>query len=102
MGEENTKSAMIILLHNAAIVTMDSQSRVFQNGGIVIENDRIKAIGQSSSVLQQFSALAHQIIDLNGQILLPGPFSCSLCLIDCLNLRLSVNQFLKRQLLKWV
>ncbi|KAH7516765.1 hypothetical protein FEM48_Zijuj10G0169500 [Ziziphus jujuba var. spinosa] len=72
MEQENaSKLGMIVILHNAVIVTMDSESQVFQNGGIVIENDRIKAIGQSSSVLQQFSTLAHQIIDLDGQILLP-------------------------------
>ncbi|KAL0004637.1 hypothetical protein SO802_012198 [Lithocarpus litseifolius] len=69
---EEAKGNSWILLHNAVIVTMDPQSRVFRNGGIVIEHDSIKAIGQSSDILRDFSALAHQIIDLNSQILLPG------------------------------
>lgn len=62
----------VAILHNATIVTMDSDSRVFSNGGIVIEDDRIRAIGHSSSILHNFSSLAHQIIDLDGHILLPG------------------------------
>ncbi|XP_030957127.1 uncharacterized protein LOC115979280 isoform X2 [Quercus lobata] len=69
---EEAKGKSWIILHNAVIVTMDPQSRVFRNGGIVIDHDSIKAIGQSSDILRDFSALAHQIIDLNSQILLPG------------------------------
>ncbi|KAK4597548.1 hypothetical protein RGQ29_015185 [Quercus rubra] len=69
---EEAKVNSWIILHNAVIVTMDPQSRVFRNGGIVIDHDSIKAIGQSSDILRDFSALAHQIIDLNSQILLPG------------------------------
>ena len=52
--------------------TMDPQSSVFCNGGIVIKHDSIKAISQSSDILRDFSALAHQITDLNSQILLLG------------------------------
>ncbi|KAK9277142.1 hypothetical protein L1049_006681 [Liquidambar formosana] len=66
------KTSSLILLHNATIVTMDPQSRVFRNGGIVIDEDKIKAIGQSLEILHEFSAVADQIIDLQGQVLLPG------------------------------
>lgn len=51
---------------------MDSHSRVFLNGAIVIEDDTIKAIGHCHHILTQFSSLSPQLIDLNGQILLPG------------------------------
>ena len=69
---EEAKGNSWITLHNAVIVTMDPQSRVFCNGGIIIEHDSIKAIGQSSDILRDFSAVTHQIIDLNSQILLLG------------------------------
>ena len=69
---EEAKGNSWIILHNAVIVSMDPQSRVFRNGGIVIEHDSIKAIGQSSDILHDFSTLTHQIIDLNSQILLLG------------------------------
>ncbi|XP_017638985.1 uncharacterized protein LOC108480478 isoform X2 [Gossypium arboreum] len=61
-----------MILHNAVVVTMDSDCRVFQNGAVFIDIDKIKAIGQSRDILQQFSHVAHHILDLHGQILLPG------------------------------
>ena len=69
---EEAKGNSWIILYNAVIVTMDPHSRVFCNGGIVIEHDSIKAIGQSSDIIHDFSTLAHQIIDHNSQILLPS------------------------------
>lgn len=66
----------LIILHNALIVTMDAQSRVFLNGGVAIQSDTIIAIGQSADILQKFSSLSAQVIDLHGQFLLPG----SICL----------------------
>lgn len=62
----------LTILHGAVIITMDDDSRVFRDGGIAIEGHQIKAIGQSSQILHQFSAFATQIIDLHGHILLPG------------------------------
>lgn len=67
-----TESKSVTILHGAVIITMDDNSRVFRDGGIVIERHRIKAIGQSSHILHQFSAIATQIIDLHGHMLLPG------------------------------
>ncbi|GFZ21092.1 hypothetical protein Acr_29g0002540 [Actinidia rufa] len=68
----NSGSSTVLILHNGMIVTMDPQSRVFRNGAIVIDRDRIKSIGQSSDILRQFSPVAHEIVDLHGQFLLPG------------------------------
>ncbi|KAF6137943.1 hypothetical protein GIB67_041816 [Kingdonia uniflora] len=66
------KRTTVTLIHNATIVTMDPQSRVFKHGAILIDGDTITQIGQSSQMLHQFTAHAEEIIDLNGQILLPG------------------------------
>lgn len=71
MDDPQTHSTVSIL-HNAVIVTMDPDSRVFLNGAIVIEQDSITAVGQSSAILRHFSAPAHRVFDLNGQIVLPG------------------------------
>ncbi|CAN1794410.1 5'-deoxyadenosine deaminase [Linum perenne] len=62
----------VTVFHNAMIVTMDDDRRVFRNGGIVIEQDLIKSIGQSSDILSQFSSVADDIVDFHGRILLPG------------------------------
>ncbi|XP_061991768.1 uncharacterized protein LOC133709856 isoform X2 [Rosa rugosa] len=71
MADRQTNSTVTIL-HNAVIVTVDPDGRVFRNGAVVIEHDSIRAVGQSSAILHQFSAQAHQLLDLNGQIILPG------------------------------
>ncbi|KAM5568290.1 hypothetical protein ABKV19_016048 [Rosa sericea] len=71
MSDRQTNSTVTIL-HNAVIVTVDPDGRVFRNGAVVIEHDSIRAVGQSSAILHQFSAKAHQLLDLNGQIILPG------------------------------
>lgn len=79
----STSESTTMILHNAVIVTMDSENRVFQNGAVLIEKDKIKAIGQSPDILQHFSPFAHHILDLHGQILLPGttPFSISISIM---------------------
>ncbi|XVF02177.1 hypothetical protein REPUB_Repub04eG0153300 [Reevesia pubescens] len=71
-SSDSTSKSATMILHNAVIVTMDSESRVFENGALVIDKDKIKAIGQSPAILQEFSSLAHHIIDLHGEIMLPG------------------------------
>ncbi|KAF8018389.1 hypothetical protein BT93_H3316 [Corymbia citriodora subsp. variegata] len=61
-----------ILLHNATVVTMDSESRVYGDGAVIIDRHRIEAIGHSGDLLRQFHDVAGEVIDLRGQILLPG------------------------------
>eukprot|EP00252_Welwitschia_mirabilis_P007631 TRINITY_DN19212_c0_g1_i1.p1 TRINITY_DN19212_c0_g1~~TRINITY_DN19212_c0_g1_i1.p1 ORF type:complete len:464 (-),score=97.48 TRINITY_DN19212_c0_g1_i1:99-1490(-) len=63
---------MGILIHGGIIVTMDADSRVFSDGAIYIQDDVIDAVGHSSEILQQFSSVASEIIDIHGRILLPG------------------------------
>ncbi|KAL6011708.1 hypothetical protein ACLOJK_002172 [Asimina triloba] len=72
LGAKASSSCSVTLLHNATIVTVDSGSKVFRNGGLVIEGDKITAIGQSSEILHHFSAAADETVDLEGRILLPG------------------------------
>ncbi|KAL0905582.1 hypothetical protein M5K25_024013 [Dendrobium thyrsiflorum] len=62
----------VLLLHNAFIVTMDSDSRVFRNGALVIAGDKIEAVGRSLDILRDFSHRSDEIIDLAGRFLLPG------------------------------
>ena len=59
------------ILYNAGVVTMDPQRRQYRQGGILVENDRIAAIG----VLRRAAARAEpgiECIDLDGHWLLPG------------------------------
>ena len=76
------------VLHGAVIITMDEENRVFGDGGIVVEQDRIKAIGQSSQILAQFAHVAHHVVDVSGHILLPGWVLTS---SNCLSVSVSVS-----------
>ncbi|KAK2636852.1 hypothetical protein Ddye_031644 [Dipteronia dyeriana] len=67
-----SSSSSTMILHHAVIVTMDSENRLFRNGAVFIDHDRIRAVGQSADILQHFSPLTDQILDLQGQIILPG------------------------------
>ena len=70
--EKEREREVLTVLHGGMIITMDEEQRVFRDGGIVVEGDRIKAIGQSAEILAEFSDVAHHILDLTGHILLPG------------------------------
>ena len=67
-----TKSSEVTLLHNAVIVTMDSDSHVFYNGAIVVEKYCIVALGQSHHIFNEFAPRSQNVFDLHGQILLLG------------------------------
>ncbi|XP_039156184.1 5-methylthioadenosine/S-adenosylhomocysteine deaminase-like [Eucalyptus grandis] len=62
----------ILLLHNATVVTMDSESLVYGNCAVIIERDRIKAVGHLPDLLRRFRGVASEVVDLRGQILLPS------------------------------
>lgn len=57
-----------ILLKNARIVTMKGDE-IIENGDILIENNRIKAIGKSGTVGAPVSA---HVIDASGKTIIPG------------------------------
>lgn len=58
-----------IYLTNATIVTMNKEERVFLSGSILIENDRITAVGDVDESLLKPEA---QRQDCRGKIILPG------------------------------
>jgi 5-methylthioadenosine/S-adenosylhomocysteine deaminase len=59
------------LLFNAGIVTMDPERRQYNNGAILIDDDRIANIGRSADMLADTSEEVEKV-DLAGRWLLPG------------------------------
>jgi len=57
------------LLKNAYIITMNKQSEAYRSSHILIENDRIKSIGDIDDKLLQSDV---EIIDCEGKIVMPG------------------------------
>lgn len=58
------------LIDGALIVTMDPARRVIQNGAIVIEGEKILAVGQSDQVKSDFTFTDR--IDAEDKVVLPG------------------------------
>ncbi|CAN6472492.1 unnamed protein product [Victoria cruziana] len=74
----------LTLMHNGVIVTMDEGSRVYSNGAIVVEGDRIRAVGRSPEIFDRFSPLATrwsiskgELSFLGSSILTSTPLSSS-------------------------
>ncbi|WP_432204976.1 amidohydrolase [Cetobacterium somerae] len=58
-----------ILIKNAYIVTMNAKREIYNNGSILIEGNKIKAIGKVEENLISENV---EILDANGKIILPG------------------------------
>ena len=56
-------------LKNGYIVTMDAEENVYDGGGVLVENDRIVAVGR---VAEQLVKPDSEVIDLQGKYVLPG------------------------------
>ena len=56
-------------LKNGYIVSMDQQDTLFDGGGVLVEDDRITAVGKVDPRLVKPDA---EVIDLQGKYVLPG------------------------------
>ena len=61
---------MTIVIHNAAIVTVDDRDTVHYDAAIAIEADRIAAIGPNAEILARYPAAER--IDGAGKLIMPG------------------------------
>ena len=60
-----------IIIENATVVTMNNEEEVFFEGGMVIEQNRIVAVG-GSDVTKPFDRSTARVIDASGKAALPG------------------------------
>lgn len=58
-----------ILLNNGFIVTMNKNEQVITRGSLLIEDDKIKAVGRIEPSLIDSTA---EIVDISGKIVMPG------------------------------
>jgi 5-methylthioadenosine/S-adenosylhomocysteine deaminase len=61
---------MTIVIHGAAVATVDADDTVIYNGAIAVEADRIVAVGPSREVLARYPAAER--IDADGKAVMPG------------------------------
>ncbi len=58
----------LLLRHADVVVTMDAARREIRDGGILIEDHRIVAVGPTATLPDT----ADEVIDLAGHVVLPG------------------------------
>lgn len=59
-----------MIIKNGYIVTMDEEMRVYRDGAIVYEEDRIIEVGKNEDILRKYSG--DEVIDAKGKMILPG------------------------------
>ncbi len=70
-GPDATANAIDLLLTGGAVVTMDRERRVLENGFVAIRGARIVEVG-AVSVLKAKGFKARRTIDASGKVILPG------------------------------
>lgn len=59
-----------IIIKNGILITMDPDRRIIDDGAIVINGDRILAVGKTSDITPKYKA--EQIIDARNKVVMPG------------------------------
>lgn len=63
---------MKTLIKNGWLLTLDSDSTVYDKGYVLIEDDRISEIGQDEARQFELGKQADEVLDADGKIVLPG------------------------------
>ncbi|MCJ7534121.1 MAG: amidohydrolase family protein, partial [Anaerolineales bacterium] len=59
-----------LLLTNAIVLTMDEELNQYDPGAVAVSGDSILAVGSENEIRQAYTA--HQVIDCEGKVVMPG------------------------------
>lgn len=59
-----------MILTNGRIITQDKNNPYIENGAVVIEKDKIVAVGTTKEILEKYSS--DKVIDVDGKVIMPG------------------------------
>ncbi|MBE6599227.1 MAG: amidohydrolase, partial [Ruminococcaceae bacterium] len=59
-----------LILKNCYLITMDTERRIFENGAVAIQNDKIAAVGKESDIMSAYTA--DEVYDCQGGVVHPG------------------------------
>lgn len=71
-----------LIIDGATVITIDPQRRIIVDGAVVVEDQRIIAVGKSHKILRDYSADTR--IDGKDRILIPGLIDCHVHLAQAL------------------
>src|SRR5512134_438293 len=60
------------LFTNALVLTMDEKFSQYFPGAVAVNGDSIVAVGREDDIKKEYAARAHETIDCNGKVLMPG------------------------------
>jgi 5-methylthioadenosine/S-adenosylhomocysteine deaminase len=60
-----------LLIKNAIIITVDGSDRIYENGAVLVEGNKIAAVGKNEDVVAK-SGTPDKVIDAKGMAALPG------------------------------
>ena len=61
-----------MLIKNAIVVTVDRSGNVFEKGGVLVEGNKIAAVGTMDNMMSQIKKTPDSVIEANGMAVLPG------------------------------
>ena len=79
-----------ILIHGY-VVTMNGDYECIEDGAVLIEKDRIAAVGKTEALLQQIAGQDVERIDMTGKMVLPGLIDAHTHAGHCLNRTLGLD-----------
>ena len=70
----NRPRTVDLMITHGVIITVDAQRRIFSDGAVAVEGDRIVAVGESADVERAYTAT--RVIDAHGGVVQPGFIDC--------------------------
>ena len=63
-----------LLITNGVVITVDTQRRIYANGAVAVQGNRIAAVGPADDLAQNYTA--RRILDVHGGVVQPGFIDC--------------------------
>lgn len=60
----------MLLIGNGRLVTRDNENKVYENGAVLIENDKIKDVGEYAELKEKYPEA--DFMDAKGKVIMPG------------------------------
>lgn len=71
---ENRPQLVDLMITHGVVITIDAQRRIFSDGAVVINGNRIVAVGRRTDIEKMYTAT--QVIDAHGGVVQPGFIDC--------------------------
>src|SRR6185503_9504137 len=67
---QKRKNIVDLIIRGGTVVTMDSERRVLENGGVAIKGGRLVEIGSAADIDRKYAA--REVVNAAGKVVIPG------------------------------